>query len=112
MCIAQSFLGAGSPCLPAGALGAGDAFEAACGIWVHSGTPDVGVGAARLVSSDYLSKFGYCDELNLREVFLCLSQEVLTAICLFRVEVWLEFGRGKALDAQQFTVAICRSASQ
>lgn len=41
MCVAQSFLGAGSPCLPAGALGADDAFEAACGIWVHSGTPDV-----------------------------------------------------------------------
>lgn len=43
VCVAQSFLGAGSPCLPAGALGAGDAFEAASGIWVHSGTPDVEV---------------------------------------------------------------------
>lgn len=70
----------------------------------------MGTGAAHLVSSDYLAKFGI--GMNLREVFSCLSQEVLTAICLFRVEVWLDFGRGKALDAQQFTVAICRSASQ
>lgn len=68
------------------------------------------MGAARLVSSGYLGKFGI--GMNLREVFSRLSREVLTAICLFKVEVWLDFGRGKSLDAQQFTVAICRSASQ